>query len=187
MSEDTVEFGPARLIGAESIGEPGNRRFRIYIRSSRGTASLWIEREQLDVLGQVMEKLIANMTSGLPLRIEAAAKAPKLPPTPANFPEEPDIEFPIGNMQVGYDKHLDRAILRAGPLVLIERDGEYFAPDEHDFPFSVIISRPQAQQLTLHIRGIIAAGRPRCPFCNRPMQPNHLCEKVNGYHPASLN
>lgn len=187
MSDDQVEFGPAQLIGAESIGEQGNRRFRIYIRGSRGTASLWLEREQLDELGRVMEKLVASMTSGLPLRIEASANAPKLPPAPANFPEEPTIEFPIGNMQIGYDKERDRAILQAGPLVLIERDGEYFAPDEQYFPFSVEFSRHQAQQLTLHIRGIVAAGRPRCPFCNRPMGPNHLCEKVNGYHPASLN
>ena len=48
MSEDQVDFGRAHVLGAEAIGEPGNRRFRIYIRSQRGSASLWLEREQRD-------------------------------------------------------------------------------------------------------------------------------------------
>lgn len=187
MSEDQVDFGRAQVLGAEAIGEPGNRRFRIYVRSQRGSASLWLEREQLDALGQAMEQLIARITSGLALQIEAIAKAPKPPGAPADFPSEPDVEFPVGNMQIGYDESLDRTMLRAGPLILIERDGEYLAPDDVDLPFSVYFSRSQAEQLTLHIRGIIAAGRPRCPFCNRPMEPNHMCDKHNGFHPAALN
>ena len=187
MSEEQLDFGRAQLVGAEAIGEPGNRRFRIYVRSARGAASLWLEREQLDALGQAMEQLIARITRGLALRIEAVAKAPKPPGAPADFPEEPDVEFPVGNMQLGYDEAHDRTLLRAGPLILIERDGEYFANDEMDLPFSVVFSRSQAEQLTLHIRGIIAAGRPRCPFCDKPMGPNHMCDKQNGFHPAALN
>lgn len=187
MSEDQIDFGRAQLLGAEAIGEPGNRRFRIYIRSQQGSASLWLEREQLDALGQALEQLIARITSGLALRIEAAAKAPKTPSAPADFPEDPEIEFAVGNMQIGYDESLGRTTLRAGPLVLIERDGEYFTQDEGDFPFSVYFSRAQAEQLAQHIRGIIASGRPRCPFCNRPMEPDHMCDKQNGFHPAALN
>ena len=187
MNEDQVDFGRAYLIGAESIGEPGNRRFRVYVRSQRGTASLWLEREQLDALGQAMEQLVARITSGLALQIEAVAQAPKPPGAPADFPEEPDVEFPVGNMQIGYDESLERTTLRAGPLILIERDGEYFTQEEPEFPFSVYFSRSQTEQLTIHIRGIIATGRPRCPFCNRPMEANHMCDKQNGFHPAVLN
>ena len=69
MSEDQIDFGRAQLLGAEAIGEPGNRRFRIYARSLRGSASLWLEREQLDALGQALEQLIARITSGMALRI----------------------------------------------------------------------------------------------------------------------
>jgi hypothetical protein len=90
-------------------------------------------------------------------------------------------------MQLGYDEAHDRALLRAGPLILIEREGEYFANDDMDLPFSVIFSRAQAEQLTQHIRGIMAGGRPRCPFCEKPMGPDHMCDKQNGFHPAALN
>lgn len=187
MSEDQIDFGRAQLLGAEAIGEPGNRRFRIYARSMRGSASLWLEREQLDALGQALEQLIARITSGMALRIEAVARAPKLPSAPTDFPEEPDIEFAVGNMQIGFDESVDRTTLRAGPLILVERDGEYFAQEDADFPFSVYFSRAQTEHLAQHIRGIMASGRPRCPFCNRPMGPNHMCDKQNGFHPAALN
>lgn len=187
MSDDQVDFGRAHVLGAEAIGEPGNRRFRIYIRSQRGSASLWLEREQLDALGQAMEQVIARITGGIALRIEAAADLPHPPGAPTDFPEDPDVEFPVGNMQIGYDEAHKLTVLRAGPLILIEREGEYFTQDEADLPFSVAFSRAQAEQLTIHIRGIIAGGRPRCPFCNRAMGPNHMCDKQNGYHPAALN
>lgn len=187
MSEEQIDFGRAQLLGAEAIGEPGNRRFRIYTRSLRGSASLWLEREQLDALGQALEQLVARISSGMVLRVEAAAQARKSPSAPADFPEEPDIEFAVGNMQIGYDESVDRTTLRAGPLILVERDGEYFAQEDAEFPFSVYFSRAQTEQLAEHIRGIMVAGRPRCPFCNRPMGPNHMCDKQNGFHPAALN
>jgi uncharacterized repeat protein (TIGR03847 family) len=187
MSEDQIDFGRAQVLGAEAIGEPGHRRFRMYVRSQRGSASLWVEREQLDTLGQAMEQLEARLTSGMRLQIEAVARGPKPPGAPADFPEEPDVEFAVGNLQIGYDERHDRIILRAGPLILLERDGEYFATEEAELPFSFYFSRAQAEQLSMNIRGIIAAGRPRCPFCNRPMEPNHMCEKQNGFHPAALN
>lgn len=187
MSEDLVDFGRAQLLGAEAIGEPGNRRFRIYVRSPRGSASLWLEREQLDALGQAVEQIIARITNGLALRIEAMAQSSKMPSAPADFPEDPDIEFIVGNMQIGYDVETERVTLRAGPLILIDRDGEYYAQDDDDFPFSVTFSRGQTEQLAQHIRGIMTSGRPRCPFCNRPMEPNHMCDKQNGFHPAALN
>lgn len=187
MSEDHVDFGRAEILGAESIGEPGNRRFRIYVRSARGAASLWLEREQLDALGQAIEELIATITSGLALRVEAAVNAPKPPGAPNDFPKEPDVEFAVGNMQISYDEDLNRITLRAGPLVLIERDGEYFTANEQEYPFSVYFSRSQVDQLNQHVRGIVASGRPRCPFCGRPMGPNHMCDKHNGFHPPALN
>ncbi|HEX6543215.1 MAG TPA: DUF3090 family protein [Ktedonobacterales bacterium] len=187
MSEDLVDFGRAQLLGAEAIGEPGNRRFRIYARSPQGSASLWLEREQLDALGQAMEQLIARITSGLALQIEAVAKLPKPPGAPADFPEEPDVEFLVGNMQIGYDESVERTTLRAGPLILIDREGEYYAQDDGELPFSISFSRAQTEQLAQHIRSIMASGRPRCPFCGRPMEPNHMCDKQNGFHPAALN
>ena len=106
MNEDQVDFGRAYLIGAESIGEPGNRRFRVYVRSQQGTASLWLEREQLDALGQAMEQLVARITSGLALQIEAVAQAPKPPVALLTSPRNQTLSSPLGICRLATMSHL---------------------------------------------------------------------------------
>ena len=75
MSDDLQELGRAELLDAEAIGQPGNRRFRIYARSSRGTASLWLEREQMEALSLAIDQLLAQAAGGMVLRAEAQAYA----------------------------------------------------------------------------------------------------------------
>src|SRR5262244_282316 len=48
MSNEPHDFGRAELLDAEAIGQPGSRRFRLFARSGRGSAVLWMEREQLE-------------------------------------------------------------------------------------------------------------------------------------------
>ncbi len=52
MSGALHDFGRAELVDAEAIGEPGHRRFRLFARSSYGTASLWLERQQMEALSR---------------------------------------------------------------------------------------------------------------------------------------
>jgi uncharacterized repeat protein (TIGR03847 family) len=187
MSDDLQELGRVELLDAEAIGQPGNRRFRIYARSSRGTASLWVEREQLEALSLALDQLLAQVAGGMVLRAEVQVNRPVPPGAPADFPEEPDVEFQVGQMQIGYDEDTDLVTLRVAPLLLIEQEGELLATDDVEFVLSVTATRSQAERLSAHITDILAAGRPRCPFCGRPMQDGHVCEKQNGYHPIGLN
>ena len=56
------DFGRAELFDAEAIGQPGNRRFRIFARSPYGSATLWMEREQLEALSLAVDKLLAQVS-----------------------------------------------------------------------------------------------------------------------------
>lgn len=187
MSDEQYDFGRVELLDAESIGEPGNRRFRIFARSPRGTASLWIERDQLDVLSIAIDKILAQISGGEVLRPEAMASVPIPPGAPTNFPDTPDVEFQVLSMQIGYDPDQDMILLRAAPLELIEQDGEVIVREDPEPLFSGFMTRAQATRLSSHIIGIMASGRPRCPFCQNPMEPGHICAKQNGYHPIGLN
>ncbi len=187
MSDELHDFGRAELFDAEAIGQPGQRRFRLYSRSTRGTVSLWLEREQLEALSLALDQVLAQISGGDILRPEALADVPPPPPAPRDFPAEPDLEFQVAQMQIGYDEDRDLIRLRAAPLELIEQDDELVVREDVEPLYSVLISRGQATRLNSHIISILAGGRPRCPFCNRPMQPGHLCEKQNGYHPVGLN
>jgi uncharacterized protein with PIN domain len=90
-------------------------------------------------------------------------------------------------MQLGYDDDDEEMLLRATPLEVVERDGEFYAREGDEPLFSVLFTRQQAQQLCSSINSLMLMGRPRCPFCNRPMSEGHICEKQNGYHPVALN
>jgi uncharacterized repeat protein (TIGR03847 family) len=187
MSDEFTDFGRADIFDAEAIGEPGARRFRIFARSRRGAASLWLERDQLETLGALIEKVLSQSTGVMTLRAEAQAEPTPPPGAPADFPEEPDVEFLVGPMQLGYDDDNEELLLRATPIELVERDGELFARDGDEPLFSVFFTRTQAQQLCASINSLMLMGRPRCPFCNRPMGQDHICAKKNGYHPVGLN
>jgi uncharacterized repeat protein (TIGR03847 family) len=194
MGDEFYDFGHASLLDAEAIGEPGARRFRIFARSPRGSASLWVERDQLDRLGALIEKILAKGDEqpnknalGLTLRPEAQAKLIPPPGAPADFPHDPEVEFLVGPMQLGASDDGHELLLRATPIEVIESEGELFAREGDTPRFAVIFNRRQARILCASINTLLLMGRPRCPFCNSQMGPGHICPKQNGYHPVGLN
>jgi len=187
MSDELQDFGRAEIFDAEAVGEPGNRRFRLFARSHNDTAGLWLEREQLEQLSIAIDRLLARLSGGEVLRPEAMAQVAAPPNAPDDFPAHPDLEFQVSSMQLGYDPDHDLILLRAAPLELIQNEGELLVNEDAEPLFSVLITRAHATRLSAHLLSILASGRPRCPFCNRPMESPHICEKQNGYHPAGLN
>jgi uncharacterized repeat protein (TIGR03847 family) len=187
MNDDLHDFRQAELLGAEAIGQPGSRRFRLYVRGRRETASLWLEKQQLEELSLALDQLLAQATGGEILRTEAMAEPVAPPPAPDDFPVRADVEFQVAGMQIGYDETHDLLLLRASPIEIVERDGEVFARADSEPRFAALFSRAQAVRLSGQLFAIIAGGRPRCLFCGQPMEEPHVCEKQNGYHPAALN
>jgi uncharacterized repeat protein (TIGR03847 family) len=187
MSSELHDFGRPELLDAEAIGQPGHRRFRLFARDARDTASLWLEREQMEALSLALDQLLAQLSGGEVLRAEVQVDVPKPPGAPADFPEDADVDFQVAQLTLGYDEEDDLIILLAAPLVLEERDGELVAREDVEPEFAARISRQHAARLSGHITGALAGGRPRCPFCGMPIDPPHVCAKQNGYHPVQLN
>src|SRR5579875_53347 len=172
MSEDQDElhdFGRADYFDAEAIGRPGERRFRLLARSGRHTASLWLERDQLDRLNIFLEQLLSQITGAPTLRPEAQASS-SAPTAPDDFPDSPEVEFQVGRLEIEYNQDTQRFAFRAAPLEVLERDGELYVVEGSELQFSVTVSRSQVVVLYAHIGATLAAGRPRCPFCRQPMQ-----------------
>src|SRR5262245_43862586 len=159
MSDDPQELGQAELLDAEAIGLPGNRRFRIYARSPHGTASLWVEREQMEALSLAIDQMLAQIAGGMVLRAEAQAARPLPPGAPDDFPEEADVEFQVGKMQISYDGDSDLITLRVAPMLLVEQEGELVTDEDTEFLLAITSSRTQAERLSAHITAILAAGR----------------------------
>src|SRR5260370_36530782 len=186
MSNEPHDFGRAELLGAEAIGQPGSRRFRLFARSRRGAAALWMEREQLEALSLAIDQMLTQISGGDVLRPEALANVPVPPGAPDDFPNTPDVEFQVAQLQLGYDEDRDLILLRASPIEVEEREGGLVVREDVQPLFSALISRAQASALSAHVIALMASGRPGSRFWCPPMEQPHVCVKQLGFLPIVL-
>ena len=61
MAEAQRDLGPLNSLETEAIGEPGQRRFRLrLIAHDEVSASLWLEKEQVDSLATAVRRVLAQ-------------------------------------------------------------------------------------------------------------------------------
>jgi uncharacterized repeat protein (TIGR03847 family) len=159
------DFGQALSVDAEAIGRPGQRRFRMLVRSASETAAVWMEKQQLAGIGTWFEEVCERLDKDRP------TGAPDEEPLP--FGEAFDLDFRAAQVALGYSEDEDVFIFQAFEVDtdLVQQPG-----------FRCSMSRGQARVLSRKIAAVVAAGRPICPLCNQPMDPDgHVCPRSNGH------
>ncbi len=163
-----TEFGPVQHLSADAVGQPGQRRFRLRAISQGGAyAFVWMEKEQLSAIGEAIDTTLEH------------AGAEGAPPGPGEvepvFPLEAnhDLDIRAGRLSLGLNEETRRiVIMGAEPPTDVE--GEAISL-EFDFD--------TARRLRAQIDEVVAAGRPPCPFCGAPIDPEgHVCPRSNGHH-----
>jgi uncharacterized repeat protein (TIGR03847 family) len=185
----SVDLGQVDMLGAEAVGQPGQRRFRLFVRSRRGSAIMWMEKEQLNGLSLALDRFLAQLTEGQVLRTEAqAGQLPVVEGMPANFPSTPDYEFQVAQIKIGYEEVAELFLLSVIPLEIVTGPGEEpEAVIDEDAAVLFFFTRQQAQRLTTAISVIVTSGRPVCPLCGTPLDGGpHACVKQNGHHKIML-
>lgn len=163
MAGSERDWGPVDEIDVEAIGEPGHRTFRLLLAARTDTASLWMEKEQLEALALIIEQQVAR--SGRPSRGETP-----LLTLAGRFPSGPTLDFKVGRMAVAFEAERGQFVFTAHPI-----DGEDAAP------LAWAATEPQVQALSAKISAVAAAGRPRCPLCGAPIEGKHVCPVSNGH------
>src|SRR5579864_5644316 len=180
----STHLGSVDMLGAEAIGQPGQRRFRLFALASARAIVLWMEKEQLNTLSLALDRVMAQITDGAILRtIAQAAPLPQAEGPPANFPSRPGIEFQVGQIRIGYDEQNNLLALIASPIeILLEPGQEPRAVIRDDESVSFLFTLQQSQQLTQTISSLVTSGRPVCPLCNAPLDDGpHACIRQNGH------
>lgn len=183
----TADLGLAKLVGADAVGQPGQRRFRLFVLGQRPTLSavMWLEKEQLNNLSLALDRVLAQLSEGRILRTEAQAGPPPRPlEMPATFPKKPDYEFQIGRLLLNYEENRSLLVLIAVPMeIRIEsrgQDPQIFLLEEDALSF--LFTLEQAHELTRSIAILVSSGRPVCPLCHTPLDGGpHACVKQNGH------
>lgn len=173
------DLGMAGSVEAEAIGVPGKRTFKITAASARGSAVVWMEKEQLFHVAIAIKRFLA-----------AAPAAPAEPPRGAEEPLSslpPDVEFKAGEMSLRHDTSTGVLTLLAAGMEP-RPEGEHPEPEEPPPAVQFSFTRPMAETLADRALQVCAAGRKPCPFCGGPIDPEgHFCVRTNGHRTMDLS
>jgi uncharacterized repeat protein (TIGR03847 family) len=172
MSEFNIDLEAVQRLTTGAIGPRGQRVFYVQARRGNRLISLVAEKEQVRALADAVARLLDSL----------AEKNPRLTTsddmliTDMSLEEPIEPEFRIGQMGLGYDTERDMVIL----LVQSATDDDDAEPVRARFS----ASRPQMRALSSHAAQVVAAGRPICGNCGRPIDPSgHFCPQRNGHGP----
>jgi uncharacterized repeat protein (TIGR03847 family) len=182
----SMRFGEVQVLGTDAVGQPGQRRFRLFLRSGEGTAILWMEKEQLSGVAEALDRSLAIVSDGKILRVEASTKEKSLPEgIPDDFPVTPTYEVQVGQMRLNFSEADELFSLYAAPLSMImgdDQEPQVVVDEENSILF--LFNKEQAKRLASAIPQVLGAGRPVCPLCHQPLDGGpHACIKQNGHRP----
>jgi uncharacterized repeat protein (TIGR03847 family) len=169
VNEQRKEFGDLTHISAVAVGAPGRRTFFLIIVNEEEWVRVWLEKEVLEALAGAIERL--NDALALERLYDpksAPDKGPAMQEAPAGMPAG---EVEVEQISLGYEDGkgiLDLVVHPSGPKPLEWSELYCHAGLDRLRRFGV-----QAAE-------VCAAGRPRCPLCGLPIDPEgHTCPESN--------
>ena len=172
MAGEVIEMHPVSRITIDAVGPPGQRVFLLQAGQGSQIVTLKLEKEQAQVLAHSIDQLLEEVSERFPRQI-SKMEEPLASELMLREPVEP--LFAVGQMGLGYDEAEDALV-----LVVQELTTEEEADTARIARFWA--SRGQMQAISRHALDVVASGRPICPLCNRPIDPEgHFCPKRNGH------
>jgi uncharacterized repeat protein (TIGR03847 family) len=176
------EFDPPERFVAGTVGEPGGRTFFLQARSGPRMVSVALEKQQVVVLAERIDELLDEVmaSDGNATLIPAVAPVGLDDAGPLEQPI--DEQFRAGTMTLSWDPSIARVVIEVFPLTDASEDDEPTDEPEPDEVFLVRLEAGAARAFVKRASLVIEAGRPDCPFCGNPIDPEgHLCVRANGY------
>jgi uncharacterized repeat protein (TIGR03847 family) len=180
---------PDRFV-AGTVGQPGERTFFLQAREGNRMTSVACEKQQVSVLAEhldrVLDEVLRRSAGGVDVP-PASSKARDTDPLDAPITEE----FRVGTMTIAWDPSIDRIVIELFSNVDVVEESTQEPPPatveesdeiEADEVFVVKITASYARDFVARAQALVAAGRPSCPFCLQPIDPQgHICPRANGY------
>ncbi|MFJ3745352.1 DUF3090 domain-containing protein [Streptomyces albidoflavus] len=192
MSRQVFLFDPPERFVAGTVGLPGRRTFFLQASSQGRVTSVALEKTQVAALAERMNELLDEVVrrSGGNAAVPAVVPTDVADSAPLDNPVEE--EFRVGTMALAWDGEDQRMIVEAQALVELEGDSdedlaaaeERLLQDEENGPpmLRVRLSGAQARAFAKRALDVVNAGRPPCPLCSLPLDPEgHVCPRQNGY------
>ena len=180
-------FDPPERFVAGTVGPPGSRTFFLQARSGARVVSVALEKQQVSALAERIDELLDEvMASELnDAMIPAVAPLGLEDGEPLEQPIEE--EFRAGTMTLSWDPNDERVVIEVFPyteaaVVSPEQLDEDLEEPEPDEILLVRLDAGSARAFVKRAERVVEAGRPTCPFCGGPVDPDgHLCVRANGF------
>jgi uncharacterized repeat protein (TIGR03847 family) len=188
MAGQLFDFDPPDRFVAGTVGEPGERTF--YLQASGGgrLISVALEKVQVQALAEKVDELLDEV------RRRQGDDSVVPPPTtreledvaPLDTPIEE--EFRVGTLALAWDGDTSSILVEAQSVVpegeaepAEGAEGAEFTGDMLRVRLAPVAARAFARRALR----VVAAGRPPCPLCGNPLDPQgHVCPRQNGHRPS---
>lgn len=181
---------PDRFV-AGTVGQPGERTFFLQAREGNRVTSVACEKQQVSVLAEHLDRVLDEVLRRSSGQIDvpsATRSSSDTQPLDAPISEE----FRVGTMTIAWDPTIERIVIELFSNVDVDVDEEVAEAEaeaaveaeeiEADEVFVVKITAMGAREFVARANALISAGRPACPFCLQPIDPQgHICPRSNGY------
>jgi uncharacterized repeat protein (TIGR03847 family) len=155
-------FQPVERITVGTVGEPGSRVFYLQASTAAELITVKLEKQHVAAMVEHLTKVLADL---------------------------PSVDEPLGNMEL-LEPVEQRWIVGAMALTPYDDDRdavnllveEAVAEDEVGASIGFQVSRVQLAALVARGNELLEEGRPPCPLCGGPMDPEgHTCPRSNGH------
>lgn len=173
------EFAWPDRVVIGTIGVPGARTFYLQVRSGKQIVSIALEKQQSAQLAEKIDEILDQL-----ITLESNPfSVPK--GTPIELVDNDQLEavteqFRTGAMTLGWDPTTAQVVIEAYPITEVDADDpvESLAENGAVVPEMLLVRMPvgTARAFAKRTREVVGAGRPACPLCGYPVDPDgHVC------------
>jgi uncharacterized repeat protein (TIGR03847 family) len=170
----SFELSAVQRLTVGTVGPVGKRTFYLQARQDDQLVTLKLEKQQVGALAQFLAEMLADLPA---VALVGAGEELEL--------EEPVLaEWPVGTLRIDYDRDSDQVVLVAEEVLEVDEGGE---PVATGGIARLAASREQVAALARRGASLVEAGRPPCPLCGYPLDPEgHSCPRTNGHRAPTL-
>jgi uncharacterized repeat protein (TIGR03847 family) len=187
MPGQLFEFDPPDRFVAGTVGQPGERIFYLQASGDGRLVSVALEKVHVQALAEKLDELLDEVRrrQGEESVVPPSTSREHEDVAPLDTPIEE--EFRVGTLALAWDGDTASVLIEAQSAVA-EGEEEPAEPTvSTEFTGDMLrvrLTPAAARAFARRAQRVVAAGRPPCPLCGNPLDPQgHICPRQNGHRP----
>ena len=163
------DFDEVDAFTTGAVGDPGQRTFFIQVRRMGERVTMKCEKQHSAGLADFLTQILADQPAPAERPLEVAME----------LADDDAVAFVLGGISLGFDVELGRVIVQFDEAIPVDDEGNEL-PEFDAGKVRIAITVGQAVAFAEAAAAVVAAGRPNCLFCGKPINPDgHICPRMN--------